>query len=360
MIIRATLTAILLISIGAYLIFLQKSNVSQSAFPLNQSEGAGFNLPLLTIEQIFSQDHQFLEKIPKEELVVLIATGDVIPARSVNFQATIRKSFTWPFEKVAEVLQGGDITLINLESPLIANCPLTNEGFKFCGDERHTEGLVLAGVDVANVANNHAGNYGLAGLDTTEKLLQSKVILVSGNMGPVILERKGMKFAFLGYNNIGFEEEGISWANEERIKKEISNAKPGADIVVVSFHWGVEYVTQPIQIQKDLARVALDAGADLIIGNHPHWIQPLEIHQGKLITYAHGNFIFDQEWSEKTKEGVVGKYYFYKGKLVDVQFLPVYIEDYGQPDFATGTKAERILKEMQEASLQIRAIESPR
>jgi poly-gamma-glutamate synthesis protein (capsule biosynthesis protein) len=118
--------------------------------------------------------------------------------------------------------------------------------------------------------------------------------------------------------------------------------------VVVSFHWGVEYVTEPTQRQIDLAHLAIDAGADIILGNHPHWVQPVEIYKDKCIIYAHGNFVFDQEWSEETKRGVVGRYTFYEGKLVDVEYLPIRIVDYGQPYFLKGTEAEQIMKHMKE------------
>jgi poly-gamma-glutamate synthesis protein (capsule biosynthesis protein) len=92
--------------------------------------------------------------------------------------------------------------------------------------------------------------------------------------------------------------------------------------------------------------LAIDAGADLVIGNHPHWIQPVELYNGKLITYAHGNFVFDQEWSLETKQGVVGRYTFYDTQLVDVEFLPVLIENYGQPHFLMGAEKQFILDHM--------------
>ena len=94
----------------------------------------------------------------------LVATGDVIPARSVNYQMTVRNDFSWSIAGIADLLKSGDITLINLESPLIPDCPLTNEGMVFCGDQKFIESLTLAGVDVANLANNHSLNQGFEGL----------------------------------------------------------------------------------------------------------------------------------------------------------------------------------------------------
>ena len=99
-----------------------------------------------------------------------------------------------------------------------------------------------------------------------------------------------------------------------------------------------------------IAHMAVDAGADLIIGNHPHWVQGVEMYKGRFIAYAHGNFIFDQMWSRETREGVVGRYTFYGTKLIDVEYRPILIEDYSQPHFVEGQEAESILNRMREAS----------
>lgn len=284
-----------------------------------------------TPELITASDHEWVATLSANRLRTLIATGDVIPARSVNYQTIKRNDFTWSYSKTADILKSADLTLINLESPLIPNCPVTNEGMIFCGDERHIEGLVFAGVDVASIANNHMGNHGVEGITNTVKLLNAFGIAAAGaEVQPVIREIRGMKFAFIAYNDIGYKEEGISWANEGLIKNQIQFARFQADVVVVAFHWGTEYTNRPSERQQYLAHLAVDSGADLVIGNHPHWIQPTETYKGKLITYAHGNFIFDQEWSEETKRGVIGKYTFYDATLIDAKFIPIRIMEYGQ------------------------------
>lgn len=272
------------------------------------------------------------KQAPKETVWTLIATGDVIPARSVNSQVLQRKDFTWPYLKTAGVLKSADITFINLESPLIDHCPITQEGMIFCGDSRNVEGLVYAGIDIVSLANNHAGNYGASGLQATKELLNSKGILVTGISGAQVMDVRGFKVAFLGYNDIGTQL-GVSNTDDEKIKSEISKAKTESNVVIVTFHWGTEYKDQPDERQRYLGHLAIDSGADLVIGNHPHQIQPTEDYKGKLIKYAHGNFVFDQEWSLKTKQGVVGKYTFNGNKLKNVEFLPIQIESYGQPHF---------------------------
>ena len=267
--------------------------------------------------------------------VTLVATGDLIPARSANAQIQRKEDPNWPFGNTMESLKSADITLVNLETPLLKDCPVTEEGFKFCGNSNNISGMVEAGVDIANLANNHLGNYGTLGINETKELLTENRIEYTGTGDVVYKTVKNATFAFLGYNDIGYNQEGISWADKDTIVNEVSLADKNADIVVVSFHWGTEYTQHPTQRQIDLAHFAIDNGADLIIGNHPHWVQSEEEYKGKFIKYAHGNFIFDQMWSEETKRGVIGKYVFEDKKLVEKVFIPVYISDYGQANILT-------------------------
>lgn len=298
----------------------------------------------LLFQQIPKQSVQSAQIFSGNHIRTIIATGDVIPARSVNFQVIQRRDFKWPYLKIADVLKNADITFINLETPLIKNCPITQEGMIFCGDSRNVEGLVYAGVDIASLANNHAADFGLGAIKETKELLGSNGILVTGISGAEIIDIRGIKFAFLGFNDIGVP------VSEDKIKSEIAGVRKGADVVIATFHWGLEYRDQPDERQKYLAHIAIDAGADLVIGNHPHWIQPVEIYKDKLITYAHGNLVFDQEWSLKTKLGVIGKYTFYDKQLVDAEYFPVLIENYGQPHFLEGDEKNKVLEDMKSQS----------
>lgn len=309
-------------------------------------------LPSLTIETIFSSDHSWTKILPSDAIVTVIATGDVIPARSVNQGMVKRNNFLWPFEKTAEVLKSGDLTIINLETPLISGCVATIEGMSFCGDPKVVDGLRFAGIDVATLGNNHIGNYGVEGVKETEKILHDAGIETVGS-NILYKEAKGIRFAFLAYNDIGAPEAGVPWAEDAKIIADIKEAKNNADIVIVSYHWGVEYTDMPSQRQIDLAHITIDAGADVILGNHPHWIQPVELYKDKFIVYAHGNFVFDQEWSAETKLGVVGKYTFYDKKLADVEFVPIHIVDYGQPYLLQGEGAKNMLGRMKDLSLQL-------
>ncbi len=277
----------------------------------------------------------------------IIVTGDVIPARSVNSIMVRKNNFLYPWEKTAEILQSSDLLFINLETPLLPVCKITDEGMKFCGNAQAIEGLKYAGVKVVSLANNHAGNYGQVGLQKTRELLGKNGIQTVGMEKPAVIQIKDKKFGFLGYNDIEKQEGlGMSLASESNIASEVSKLKKETDFTIVTFHWGIEYTASPSARQKELAHIAIDNGADLVVGNHPHWVQGVEIYKNKLITYAHGNFIFDQMWSQETREGVVGKYVFDRFGLKDVSFYPVIIENYSQPRFANEKEAEKILKRM--------------
>ena len=118
------------------------------------------------------------------------------------------------------------------------------------------------------------------------------------------------------------------------LKADVAAArKAGADIVIVFPHWGIEYRATPTAAQKRLAHAAIDAGADLVIGNHPHWAEAMEVYKGKPIWYALGNFVFDQTWSEPTMEGITLELTFNGTKLVQVRMRPHLILDRAQPNF---------------------------
>jgi poly-gamma-glutamate capsule biosynthesis protein CapA/YwtB (metallophosphatase superfamily) len=308
-------------------------------------------LPVLSLQNLFHPTY-FVPNDPSR-IRTLLVTGDVIPARGVNYFATSRHDFLWPFRPTADYTKNADVTLINLESPLFAGCPVSAaSSFTFCGDARFVDGLTLMGAKVANLANNHTSNYGAQGITLTDQLLQQHGIKTSG-LGPVaVVDVRGIKFGFIGFNGVGRA------IDQEAVKQGIARARQLADIVVVQFHWGKEYERQPmpdphVPTPDDpvaIGHSAIDWGADIVIGNHPHWYQGIEIYHGKLITYAHGNFVFDQMWSEETREGVIGTYTFNGTQLVSATWKPIRIYDYGQPVFMNAKDSATALQTMEAAS----------
>jgi poly-gamma-glutamate synthesis protein (capsule biosynthesis protein) len=144
--------------------------------------------------------------------------------------------------------------------------------------------------------------------------------------------------------------------------EQIRALRPQVDVLSVAYHWGVEYVSVPAPgagIAEDdpveIGHLAVDAGADLVIGNHPHWVQGVELYKGGFIAYAHGNFIFDQMWSYETRLGVIGKYTFYDEELVRVEYTPLISVDYGQAVPLTGAEGQGVLDGMKASSEAIAA-----
>lgn len=311
-------------------------------------------LPELTLGSLF---HPLPLNLDPSRLRTVIVTGDAIPAREVNVQATRRNDFLWPFRPTADYVKNADITYVNLETPLFAGCKLDDNGFRFCGDARFVAGLQAIGTKVVNVANNHFSNYGAQGTVATVDLLTKAGIAVSGLGAPAILDVKGLRFAFLGFNGVGLP------IDREAVKAGIEHARAQADVVVVQFHWGKEYQRQPepdpdVPTPDDpiaIGHLAIDDGADFVVGNHPHWYQGVEVYKGKLITYAHGNYVFDQMWSEETRRGVIGRYTFYDNRLVGAEWRPIRIYDYGQARFDDAAYDQLVVSGLEKASRDLAA-----
>jgi poly-gamma-glutamate capsule biosynthesis protein CapA/YwtB (metallophosphatase superfamily) len=311
-------------------------------------------LPVLSLQSLFHPTYT----VPNDpsRIRTLLVTGDVIPARGVDYFATTRHDFLWPFRRTADYTKNADITYINLESPLFAGCAVDpGPSFTFCGDARFVNGLTLMGADVVNLANNHLTNYGAQGVTLTDQLLHQHGMQTSG-LGPVaVLDVRGIKFGFIGFNGVGRA------IDRTALKAGIERARQLADIVVVQFHWGKEYERQPMPDRAvptpddpvAIGHLSIDWGADIVIGNHPHWYQGIEVYHGKLITYAHGNFVFDQMWSEETREGVVGTYTFYGTQLVSATWKAYRIYDYGQPVFMNAKDDATARQTMEAASDQL-------
>jgi len=319
-------------------------------------------VPPLTLDGIFdSTADRGALKLDPAKLRTIVATGDVIPARRVDQQIRLRgNDFAYPLSGTADILRRADLTVVNLEAPLIEDCPPHEEGFVFCGQPGFAAALASAGVDIATLENNHIGNYGPEGIDATKGLLTSEGIAWADAFTPAVLEVRGLRFAFVAFNGVGGS------FDRELIGRQIAAAREQADVVIAAFHWGAEYVTIPQAapgIANDnpveIAHLAVDAGADLVVGNHPHWVQGLEVYKDKLIAYAHGNFIVDQMWSRETTIGVIGRYTFYDTKLVDAEFLPVIIEDSARPRPLEGAEAQAVLEGMRQASISLRDLLAP-
>lgn len=327
-----------------------------SASPSPSPTEAGLPPPL-TAADVFPPRDLSQYGLDPSRIRTVIATGDVIPARYTD--KTIRdlgNDFNYTVDQTKQITADADITVINLEAPLVDYCPITDYGFTFCGQPGFTEALQTAGVDVATLENNHIGNYGYAGITETQQHMDAAGIAWADRATPAIIDVRGMKFGFLAFNAVG------EVVDRDAMAAQIEALRPQVDVLAVAFHWGAEYVSVPNvsygiadDYPPDLGHLAIDAGADLIIGNHPHWVQGIEVYNGRFITYAHGNFIFDQMWSYETRLGVLGKYTFYDDTLIGVEFTPVRIDNYAQPVPLEGQERQDVLDTMKQATADFAA-----
>lgn len=256
----------------------------------------------------------------------LIATGDVMLGRTVMSTSLQKNDVFYPWRNVADRLKAADITFVNLENPIVENCPIHLDGFKFCASPGMAMGLKYAGVDIVTLANNHSGNYGNKGLVETVSILHENKIK-STRLTLETVEVKGVKVGFIGIDLVDRKELTPSEISL------ISNSKKQVDYLIVAPHWGYEYQATSSKYQKAMAQEIIANGGDLIIGSHPHWVQERGEINGKPVYYSLGNFIFDQPWSQETKKGLAIKFTF-KGKdLQKEERMPIFMQNLGQPQW---------------------------
>lgn len=328
----------------ALVVMLSQSHVNRAQDADAIADAPGFWADLFT----YQNPETVLDDRNPEDVIIL-ATGDVLLARTINVRMTERNDFTFPFANVKDFLARGDITWVNLETPLVTDCPLRWRSMRFCGDPRGVAALLSAGVDVANMANNHAENHGEDGVLETEQILTDAGIEVTGRAKPVIIEIHGKTIGLLGFNDIG-PTTFVTYADPETIEAQVRSLRDQVDYVIVQFHWGVEYKLMQNRRQRNLAKVAIDAGADVVVGMHPHWVEGVEVYDGKPIIYSLGNFIFDQKEGGWVNEGAIALINLKHDGTLAINFLPVIIEKSAIPRFADEEEAGKILRRMASVS----------
>lgn len=288
-----------------------------------------------------------------EKSVTLIFVGDIMLDRGVEWAVKKYGNNNWnfPFLKIADDIKKADILFGNLEGPISDKGNKVGSIYSFRDDPKAVEGLAFAGFDIMSIANNHIFDYGREAMEDTFLNLKKDGIEYTGGgfsekeaHSPIILRIKGTRFAFLAYLGLGSEawsakgsSSGIAWLND-RISEDIKLAKEKADLVVVSMHFGQEYQESPDSWQKYFSHLAIDSGADLVIGHHPHVIQPIEEYKGGYIAYSLGNFVFDQGFSKETMEGLLLEVSVSKGKIIKLDSKNVEINDFFQPSVISPSK----------------------
>jgi poly-gamma-glutamate synthesis protein (capsule biosynthesis protein) len=303
-----------------------------------------------------NQDAAFTELFQPEKKedtkITLLAAGDIMLDRGVEYK--IKKEgnndFRFPFLKIADDLKKADILFGNLESVISDKGRKVGSINSFRADPKAIEGLNFAGFDIVSVCNNHSLDYTNEAMeDSFKRLEEAGVEYVGGGLNeeeafsPKVLEAKNTKIGFLAYCNLGSKlwragenSSGIAFVSDadlEKIKADIAEAKKQVDVLVVSFHWGDEYASIPNSSQEKWGRAIIDAGADLVIGHHPHVAQPVEKYNQGWIVYSLGNFIFDQWFSEETMQGLALEVKIEGKKIKEVHSKEIKMTDSFQPHF---------------------------
>jgi poly-gamma-glutamate capsule biosynthesis protein CapA/YwtB (metallophosphatase superfamily) len=302
------------------------------------------NAPQTAEQPKTEQQQKEVIETPKE--LTLIAVGDIMPSRNVAAKIREHNDFNYPFLKTRDLLKTGDIVFANLEAP-ITEGPIVKTGeMSFHADPGIEKALADAGFNIVSLANNHTPNYGQKGLlDSFELLNRAGIKYVGAGKTsldaakPVYLEKNGIKLAFLAYNDddvvppsyaAAENRAGTNFMDIAKVKQDVADAQKEADLVIVSMHSGTEYAV-PNQTQINFAYAAIDAGADLIIGHHPHVLQRVERYKDKYILYSLGNFVFDQMFSLETRQSVIVKMKLNEHGVQDIEYIPAMIYDYAQP-----------------------------
>jgi poly-gamma-glutamate synthesis protein (capsule biosynthesis protein) len=301
-----------------------------------------------TIEiQVKDQVLKTPENFSKE--ISLILVGDIMLDRGIKIMMVKNKDWKFPFLKIADELKKANILFGNLEGPISDKGRKVGSIYSFRHDPKSIEGLTFAGFNVISLANNHVLDYTREALeDTFLRLKKAGIDYVGAGLNeneafsPIIKEIQGTKIGFLAYTNLGPESwrateknSGIAWVSEsdfEKIKEDIKKAKEKVDVLIVSLHSGQEYKKEPDQFQIKFSRMAIDAGADIIVGHHPHVIQPNEKYKNGYIFYSLGNFVFDQNFSKETMEGEIVKVLIENNKIKEAIPINIKINELFQPE----------------------------
>lgn len=281
-------------------------------------------------------------------ILTLVFGGDVMLGRTVQTNIETYGG-EWPFSQVASTLKSADITVVNLESPIRSDASKTAlDSLVLRGDPEGLKGMVLSGIDVSSLANNHIPDMGVKGAKETRELLQENDIQPVGAgttpeeaKAPVIIERQGVKVAFLSYAyGVNFTSPGVYFqvATPALVTEQVQAAKTQADAVIVLCHCGTEYATLANAHQKSIAQAAAEAGAALYVGHHPHVPQPFTTVQGMPVVYSLGNLVFDQQPGQNRDRSALLQITLQAGKVTTAHLLPYQIKKLGQPQFLTADK----------------------
>ena len=274
----------------------------------------------------------------KSDILTVAAVGDVMMGGSA-LEVIRQNGADYPFDSTRAVLQSADFAVANLEAPFGTDGRPFPKEFTFRVPPEYSSGLLNAGFDVLNLANNHILDFGPSPFAATLRLLDSLGIAVCGawmNLdsaeSATVVVRNGWRTAFFGFSLTypesfwaSSKKPGTAFAVRERLTRRIADVRSRCDLVIVSFHWGKELHASPEPYQREFARAAIDAGADLVLGHHPHVPQGFELYRGKPIAYSLGNFVFGSR-SALCREGILFVARFDSAGFAGAEAVPLCVD----------------------------------
>jgi poly-gamma-glutamate synthesis protein (capsule biosynthesis protein) len=302
-------------------------------------------------------------------------TGDVMLGRRVGARLAQVGDPGAALRPMARRLAAADLTVGNLESTLSTAGAPRQGGDSFGASPSVREGLRAAGFDVLSLANNHTGDYGPRALVRTVRRVRSggfEPVGAGADLArasrPVVVERNGVTFGIVAFDAIGETPAAgpgrpgalrvrmqprtgpLVQADLDRVTGIVRDLRSRVDVVMVLPHWGTQYTRDTVRDQRVVARALVDAGADVVAGGHPHWVQGVELVRGGLVAYSLGNFVFDMDFMRETQEGAVLELTFWGSELKGARFVPVVIGPDFAPRLAPGPRGEAILADISAAS----------
>ena len=256
-----------------------------------------------------------------------------------------------PFVHVSDALSAADITFANLECAIADTGAPEPKSYTFRAPPAAAAAISSAGIDVVSLANNHALDYGPEALSQTLALLDATQVAAAGSgadlaeaLRPAVIERNGLRVAFVALIDVpseagydmrawaaGGSTPGLAWATPENVIAAVTSAREQAGIVVVALHFGAEFASVPTESQRHIARLAIDAGASVVLGSHPHVLQDVEEYAGGLIAYSLGNFVFDGFEGASNTSAILNVELGHDGAILDWNLTPVQIGNDGLP-----------------------------
>lgn len=317
-----------------------------------------------------NQDEAVIEEKPIEKRSITISfAGDVTmgnykgSAYSGTFDNEFNNqggNYSYFFENVKDIFSEDDLTVVNLEGPLTTATNAKVKKFAFKGDPSYVNILKEGNIDAVTLANNHSEDYFEQGINDTKDILSQNDISYFGLGEKAIININGIKVGLLGYN--GWPE---NYTEDKLLamKQDIEQVKQKADMVAVYFHWGVERAYSPNEVQKNFAYYAIDYGADVVVGSHPHVVQGIEVYKDKYIVYSLGNFCFGGNKNPGDKDSMIYQqtFNFENNKLVSIDspnIIPCSISstssrnDY-RPTVLDGSEEERVFEKIKDISIPL-------